>query len=73
MDEIEFVVDSHGWKSKAGKTPVYKVSLKNPDGHSMTLVGSSRLIFEEFPKGEVVTVKIGKSQLTLDEVPNGEE
>ena len=72
MVEIEFVVDAHGWKSKAGKAPVYRVSLKNPDGHSLTLVSSNRVICEDFPKGEVFTIKIGKSQLTLDEVPDEE-
>ena len=65
-------MDAHGWKSKAGKTPMYRVSLKNADGHSLTLVSSSREICEQFPKDEVVSVKIGRTQLTLDEVPNEE-
>ena len=71
--EIEFVVDAHGWKSKAGKTPRYRVSLKHADGHSLVLVSCNRSICEEFPKGEVVSVKIGRTQLTLDEVPDEEE
>jgi len=71
--EIEFVVDAHGWKSKAGKSPQYKVSLKNADGHSLTLVSSSRSILEEFPKDFVVTAKIGKTQTTLDDVPDEED
>ena len=71
--EVQFVVNGHSWRSKAGKAPVYKVSLKNSDGHSLTLVGDSRKICEEFPKGEVVSVKIGRVQLTLDEVPDEEE
>ena len=65
-------MDAHGWKSKAGKSPQYKVSLKNADCHSLTLVSSSCEICEQFPKDEVVSVKIGRSQLTLDEVPNEE-
>jgi len=71
--EVPFVVEGHSWKSKAGKTPVYKVSLKNPDGHSLTLVSDSRKICEDFPKDAVFTVKIGRAQLTLDEVPGEEE
>jgi len=70
--EVQFVVDEHKWKSKAGKTPVYTVSLKNADGHNLTLVSSSREICEDFPKGEVVSVKIGRTQTTLDDVPDEE-
>ncbi|WGM90145.1 MAG: hypothetical protein NUK63_03255 [Candidatus Bathyarchaeum tardum] len=69
--EIQFVVDAHSWKSKAGQVPEYKVSLKNSDGHTLVLVGSSRAICEKFPKDEVFTVKIGSTQTTLDEVPEG--
>jgi len=70
--EVQFVVDAHGWRSKAGKSPQYKVSLKSSDGHSLTLVSSSRDICEQFPKDEVVTVKIGRTQTTLDDVPDEE-
>lgn len=53
--DIQFVVESYSWKSKAGKPPVYKASLKSSEGHSLTLVGD-------------VNVKISKTK-TLDEVP----
>ncbi len=67
--EIPFVVEGYSWKSKAGKPAVFKVSLKSPGGHSLTLVGDSSSIFEVFPKGETVDVKIDKAQRTLDEIP----
>lgn len=70
--DIQFVVEGHSYKSKAGKTPVYKVSLKNSDGHTLTLVRSDRSIFQDFPKDEVVDVKISKTERTLDDFP-GEE
>ena len=71
--EIQFVVEAFSWKSKAGKAPVYKVSLKSSDGHTLTLLSNDRAIFEVFPKGETVDVKIGKAQRTLDEVPGQAE
>lgn len=71
--EIQFVVESYSWKSKAGKVPVYKVSLKSSDVHTLTLVSNDRSIFEVFPKGETVDVKIGKAQRTLDEIPRAGE
>lgn len=65
--DIQFVVESYSWKSKAGKVLVYKVSLKSREGHSLTLVGDSGSIFEAFPKGDTVNVKISKTK-TLDEI-----
>jgi len=70
--DISFVVKGYSWKSEAGKSPVFKVSLKSSDGHCLTLVSNDRSIFESFPKDETVNVKIGKAQRTLDEVPSHE-
>ena len=56
----------HSWKSKAGESPVYKVTLKSSDGHSLVLVGDSKALLEGFPEGECVDVKVGKAQTTLD-------
>ena len=72
--EIPFVVESFAWKSKAGKEPVYKVSLKNSNGHKLTLVSGSKRIFEDFPKGETVNVKVSKPvQRTLEIPGEGEQ
>jgi len=51
--DLQFVVDSHSWKSKAGQVPEFKVSLKNSEGHTMVLVSSSRAVCVKFPKDEV--------------------
>jgi hypothetical protein len=67
--DLQFVVDAHSWKSKAGALPIYKVSLKNSDGHILSIVSNDRSIFEIFPKGEAVDVKIGKAQRALNEFP----
>ena len=56
----------HSWASKAGENPVYKVSLKSSDGHTLVLFGDSKALLEGFPKGECVDAKIGKAQTTLD-------
>ena len=69
--ELKFVVDSHSWESKSGQVPEYKVSLKNSEVHKLVLVGNCRAICEKFPKDEVFTLKIGRTQTTLDEVPKG--
>lgn len=69
VESIRFVVTGYSWKKKAGKDPVFKVSLKAGDGHTLNLVSSSRDIFSGFPADSVVDVKIGKAQRTLDEVP----
>lgn len=67
--DIQFVVKGHAFKSDAGKPPVYKVSMKSAAGHSLILVSESRGIFEGFPKGDSVDVKVGKAQRTFDEIP----
>ena len=69
--EIQFIVEGHSYKRKAGKPAVYKVSLKSTrgDGHKLTLVSNSKAICEQFPEDMVVDVKVGKAQRTLDEVP----
>lgn len=72
--DCRFVVDGYAWSSKAGKPPVYKVDLKSSEGHKLTLKRDDRSIFEEFPKGESVDVKISRGQRNLTEFPEeGEE
>lgn len=65
--DLQFVVDAYSWKRKAGKLPVYKVSLKSKDGDSLTLSRGDSSIFEDFPKGETFDVKISKGQSNLEE------
>lgn len=69
-ESIAFRVVDFGWKKKAGKDPVYKVSFKSSKGHTLTLVGDSRAIYERFPEGSKVDMKIGQAQQTLDEIEN---
>lgn len=68
-DSIEFHVVGHGYSRKAGKDPTYKVQLKSAAGDTLTLVDNSRNIYVGYPIGDIVTVKIGKAQTTLDEGP----
>jgi hypothetical protein len=39
----------------------------------LTLVGDSRAIYERFPEGSKVDVKIGQAQQTLDEIEDPKE
>jgi len=68
-DSISFEVVGYSYSRKAGKGPVYKVLFKNPEGHALTLVGSSRDIYAGFPLGDQVQVTIVRSQRTLEEGP----
>jgi len=63
--DLSFVVDELITRDKAGKNPKYKVKMKNDDGTTLTIVSDSKSIFTDFPKGDTVDVKIGKSQTTL--------
>jgi len=63
---ITFEVVGYNFQKKAGKGPVYKVSLKSSEGHSLTLVSDSKAIYEGFPIGDKVNVKISQAQQTLD-------
>jgi hypothetical protein len=70
---ITFRQVGYGYSKKAGKDPVYKVSFKSSKGHTLTLVGDSRAIYERFPEGSKVDVKIGQAQQTLDEIEGPKE
>jgi len=63
---MQFEVLGYDFSKRAGKSPKYKVILQNSDGHKMTLLSDTKKIYEEFPIGETVTVKIAQSQSTLD-------
>lgn len=73
--EIQFIVEGHSYKRKAGKAARYKVSLKSTrgEGHRLTLVSGSKAIWEQLPEDMVVDIKIGKAQRTLDDVPGHSE
>ena len=71
--DIPFVVEKFSWESKAGKEPVYKVSFKNSNGHKLILVSGSKRIFEDFPKGETVNVKVSKPVQRTLEIPGEHE
>jgi len=63
---IIFEVVGYDFRKKAGKSPIYKVSLRSSDGHSLSLVSDSKAIYEDFPIGDKVNVKITQTQQTLD-------
>jgi len=66
---IQFIIEGYSFSKKGAKVPVYKVSFKSPDGHTLTLVSDSRTIFEGFPIGDTVNIKVGRAQKTIDEIP----
>jgi hypothetical protein len=70
---VAFRQVGYGYSKKAGKDPVYKVSFKSSEGHTLTLVGDSRAIYERFPEGSKVDVKIGQAQQMLNEFENPED
>jgi len=63
---MKFEVLGYDFSKRAGKSPKYKVILQNSSGHKLTLLSDTKKIYEEFPLGETVSVKMTQSQATLD-------
>jgi len=72
---IPFLVTSYSYKKKAGKSPVFKVHLTSSLSHSLTLASESKAIYDGFPIGDTVDVKVGRAQQVLIDIPEegGEE
>ena len=64
-DNLTFETNEVAFKKKTGKNPKYKVTLKSPDGHSLTLVSESRAIWDQYPEGETFQVTVKQTQRTI--------
>jgi len=62
--EFEFFVISHE-KKETEKGLEFKLRLKSGAGHTLTFKGKDENIFEGYPIGEAITVKLSNPQTTL--------
>jgi uncharacterized protein YjlB len=62
--EFEFFVVKHD-TSKTEKGTEFKLKLKSGAGHTLTFKSKDESIFEGYPIGQAVGVKLGNPQTTL--------
>jgi hypothetical protein len=64
-----FEVTGRAYSKKVGKSPVYKVLLKDGQGDQLTLVSDSKDIYAGYPEGEAFSVIIKKTQKVITDFP----
>ena len=71
MSEYDLMVTNHTESRDAGKLPTFKVTLDSKDPKMrLSLSSSSNVIFEEYPRGHVITMRLEKcAQTKLSDVP----
>lgn len=66
IESISFVVKKHAFEETDKREPRYKVVLKDKvDGHTMTIYGATKEIYEGFPLGETIKLRVDRAQKTL--------
>lgn len=66
--DFEFFVISHE-KRETEKGTEFKLKLKSGAGHTLTFKGKDESIFEGYPIGPAMGVKLGNPQTTLPSRP----